>query len=390
VRKKLLIILVLAVLAYIVRVSSIAVAPDQAKAPPHQGDHFDYSGVIHFHTMYTGDAKGTYEEITALANRQHVDFLISTERNNMQALADHKEGWYGNVLTLVGVEMTRPEGYLLGLDLKSYPITREMPTAQVLDVIRGQGGMVFIAHPENPRWRWKYKEDPDIAGLEILDLTDQLNTASLAGMAAWLVDYPINTPYAYLQMYHYPAETLRRWDDVIRKRGYVGIFAPDFHQRVNLWGDHYLLFPKAEDMLPLAHDHIVTPKPFAHLFAQDKAAIYGAIKAGHVYVAMDSMRDATGFFFSAQQNGKAAWLGDTLKAGQAAYFNVVVPGEDKIPGLKICVYRDGEMIHSFATPAAHFEESIKGAYRVEVDADLPTFWGSRSVAWIYSNPIYLR
>src|SRR5690349_54775 len=59
------------------------------------GDHYDYNGLVHLHTSCSGDATGTVEEVASLAGSIGMSFLISTEHNNLDALAAGKEGWYG-------------------------------------------------------------------------------------------------------------------------------------------------------------------------------------------------------------------------------------------------------------------------------------------------------
>lgn len=355
-----------------------------------QQDHYDYAGVVHFHTRYTGDAGGSVEDLVRTAAAQKVDFLISTEHNNLRAFFEHKEGWYGPVLFLSGAEMTRPEGYLLGLDLHDYPIRREDTTDKVLATVARQGGFAIVAHPESPRWKWRGADDPRLAGQEVLNLTDQFNTSTPLEKIAWLVCYPFNTPYAYLQMYHRPHAELARWDGIAQQRDFTGLYAPDFHQRLNLPGGFSLPFPQAADMLPVAHDHIVLKDKLSGDAAADKAAVYGAVRYGQLYMSMDSAADATGFFFSARQGARAAWMGGDLPAGKDTAFSVRLPSGSALRDEKIVVYRNGrEFAHSVAT-AYDFHAAAPGAYRVEVQGRIPAFIGGRDITWIYSNPIYLR
>lgn len=382
---------VVLILISILRISTLSIGSAAIIHQPQQSGYYDYEGAIHFHTNYTGDATGSYEEIAGIANRQHVDFMIATEHNNLLALYEHKEGWYGKALFLSGSEITRPEGYLLGLNLRRFPIARSASTDKVLSEIAAQGGMAIIAHPESPRWRWKMKYDPRIIGQEILDLTDQLNTASPLAISAGALFYFINRAAAFMQLYHYPAETIRKWDSETRRHNFVGIFAPDFHQELRLFGYPLFALPRAEDMLPNAHDHIVTAAPFTHDFRHDKSLLYDAIGKGHLYVSIDLLQDASGFFFSARQGGKVAWMGDQLHAETKTDFLVTLPSTVALNNVSIHVLHNGVEIGRSTSPAYRFQADQAGAYRVEVEAEIPTFWGwGRSVTWIYSNPIYLR
>ena len=374
----------------IFRIVTLPIHVDLSRPASHQHGYYDYEGVIHWHTRYSGDALGTYEKAAELGNRYHLDFLISTEHNNLLALKDHKEGWHGSMLTLVGVESTRKEGYLLGLNMRTYT-TREFPTDAFLSEAAGQGGFAIIAHPKNPRWRWRGQIDPRMAGQEIVDLTDQFTTASVMDILTGVLYYPLNTPAAYLQIYHRPVETLKMWDEVTTRRHFIGIYAPDTHQSIRIFGKRLIHFPKADDLLPIAHNHVILPTPFTGNFDQDKPMLYDAIKKGRIYIAIDVLQDATGFFFSARQGDKTAWLGDQLPAGVKTNFLVTLPEHLALKNTVINVFHNGEKIARSKSPSFVFQAASPGSYRIEVEADIPTFWGLRkSTVWIYSNPIYLR
>lgn len=372
------------------RISSLAVGTGGTPPVTKQDGRYDYEGVIHWHTSYTGDATGSYEKVAEVANRQHVHWMIATERNNFNAFLDKKEGWYGDTLLLSGVESTRPEGYLLGLNLQHYTLGRKDATDAVLSDLVGQGGIVFIAHPKNPRWRWKGRIDPRISGEEILDLSDEWYTVPAVDLLVGLLYYPFNTRAAYLEVFQRPVQTLKAWDDITKDRAFVGIYAPDFHQAVEL-GSYKVPFPKVAEVLPVAHDHVLLHVPFSGKLSQDKAMLYEAIRDGHVYVALDMVQDATGFFFGAKQGDRSVWMGGQLPAGRRTEFAVKVPGGGTPENVAIHVYWNGEQVTQASGREYQFEASEPGAYRIEVTADVPTFWGiDRNLVWIYSNPIYLR
>jgi len=374
----------------IYRIVTLPVHLDLPRLSSHQNGYYDYEGVIHWHTRYSGDALGTYEKAAELGNRYHMDFLISTEHNNLRALNDHKEGWHGCMLTLVGVESSRKEGYLLGLDFNRYT-THEVPTDMFLSQVSRQGGFVVIAHPKSPRWHWRGKIDERMAGQEIVDLTDQFATASPLAVLRGLIYYRLNTPAAYLQLYHRPADALKMWDEITSQRQFIGIYAPDLHQSLRILGTNIMAFPKAEDILPIAHNHVILSTPFSGDFTKDKPMLYDAIKKGHLYVAIDMLQDATGFFYSARQGDKSAWMGDQLPAGFKTDFSVTLPENVVLKNTVINVFHNGEKIAHSSSAAYSFQATLPGSYRIEVKCDIPTFWGFRkSVVWIYSNPIYLR
>jgi hypothetical protein len=383
-------IVIILLIISMVRIATLAVHVNLPRPSNHQNGYYDYEGVIHWHTEYTRDAFGSYQDLAKLGNLYHLDFLISTEHNSLLALYDHQEGWHGRMLTLVGIESTRKEGYLLGVNFLRYT-TRDLPTDTFLSEVSRQGGFTIIAHPENPRWHWRGKIDDRIVGQEIVDLTDQFATATPLSIMTGILYFPLNKPAGFMQIYHRPENTLKMWDELTAQRHFIGVYAPDVHQSIKIWKNHYFHFPRAEDALPLAHNHIILRTPFTGNFVQDKSILLDALQKGQLYIAVDILQDATGFFFSARQGDKTAWMGDQLPAGIETTFLVTLPPRLGLKNTVINVYHNGKMIFSNAGTSYTFQAMLPGSYRIEVQCEIPTFLGfKKKVTWIYSNPIYLR
>ncbi|MBI1819064.1 MAG: PHP domain-containing protein [Nitrospirae bacterium] len=356
-----------------------------------QPGYFDYQGVIHFHTNYSGDATGTYEEIALEANREKMDFMISTDHNTLGPLEDKKEGWYQKTLFLVGEELSLSVGYLLALNIKTLPLTPGKKSQEVISDIVKQGGMVFIAHPNHPRWKWTMKEDVGITGEEVLDFADQWYSASPASMLLSLLYYPFNSNAALMALYERPEETIREWDRRNQSQNIIGIFAPDFHQAVRITRNYKFPFPEVEKVLPIAHDHLLLKAPFSGKFQEDKEALYEALRQGHLYFSMDILQNASGFLFSAKQGEKIVWMGDQLPAGQPVTFSIQLPQPLEFRRTWIHLYRNGAEIARSEEGSFNFSTLEKGVYRVEVEVEIPALWKpARKVIWIYSNPIVLR
>jgi hypothetical protein len=356
-----------------------------------QPGYFDYQGVIHFHTNFSDDATGTFEEIAREANLEKMNFMISTDHNTLGPLEEKKEGWYQKTLFLVGEELSLPEGYLLALNIKTLPLTAGKKSQEVISDIVKQGGMVFIAHPNHPRWKWTMKEAIGVTGEEVLDFADQWYSASPASMALSLLYYPFNSNTALTELYERPEEAIREWDGRNQSQNVIAIFAPDFHQAVRITRNYKFPFPKIEKVLPIAHDHLLLKAPFSGKFREDKEALYEAIRQGHLYFSMDTFQNASGFLFSAIQGEKIAWMGDQLPAGQPVTFTIHLPQPLEFKRTWIHLYRNGTEIARSEKGSFNFSTLEKGVYRVEVEVEIPALWKPvRKVIWIYSNPIYLR
>ncbi len=354
---------------------------------------FDYAGLVHLHTDYSDDATGSYEDLAQAAAAQDITFLIVTDHNTLQPVADGRQGWRNGVLMLSGIESSRPEGHLLGLDVTTAPTDRETPTTDFLASVRSQSGQAFIAHPRHRKWAWQGPIDRRISGMEILDLADQFYDAPAQAKAAAIAALPFRPMAAYLELGGRPTAALDLWDQTTQARRFVGLYAPDIHQAIEL-GDRKIRFPPAADIMRIARNHIVMEAPFSGDWKADAASLYGALKAGRLFVSLDVLADGKGFMFWADQpDGPAAWMGDEIEAGSTATYKVRLPASAAPLNPVIHILKNGlEIARSQAgDPSLDYETRDPGVYRVEVSTRVPSLMGlRRDVTWIYSNPIYAR
>lgn len=324
-----------------------------------QDGHYDYQGVIHF----SGNVA------PAIASAHGTDFLISTAED----LSD--EGWQENTLFLHSKEFIRPDGYLVALNARR--ASKANSTSKIIADMAADGALLFIGRPND----WKGDDDSRIAGKEIIGLTDQIESASRGAWLTAMLYYPFNLAAAAMAIYHTPVAILRAWDEEIARRPLIGIYGTDYSG----------VLASSGDILPIVRDHILTTKPFSTDTAVDKALVHDAIRKGHLYIGVDALADTTGFFFTGRQGDRTAWMGDTLPGHQTEFTVTAPPAAKELKNVTIIVYRNGSEIARSAQPQAQFKQSTSGAYRAEVRADIPTFWGiPRTVGWIYSNPIYLK
>lgn len=355
-----------------------------------QNRYYDYQGIIHFHTGFSGDATGTFEEIARKAAEQEIDFLISTDHNTLKPLDEGKEGWHGKTLVLVGEELSLQEGYLLAFGHRSLENKIGVKTDEIMDSVQRQGGMLFIAHPDHPRWKW-VKDDRGISGEEILDFADQWHGSSVFTVIESLLAYPFNWKASFLNMYQRPDLTLSHWDGKNRTEKLTGIFAPDFHQAVWITRSYKIPFPSAEKVLALARNHVLLENPLSGDLSHDKAMIYDALRKGRLFISMDILGNGAGFNFTALQAGREGWMGDVLSGGQKTDFSVAVPPFPGEGTPRIILYRNGIPLKSTPGFQMIYSDTEPGVYRVEVEVDIPLYMGGkRKVIWIYSNPVFLR
>jgi hypothetical protein len=116
--------------------------------------------------------------------------------------------------------------------------------------------------------------------------------------------------------------------------------------------------------------------------------VIAAIRAGHVFTAIDAFAGPARLLFTADGTGVQADAGDRVASGTPLTLraDVTVP-QDHPPTLTL--FRDGQRVTS-ATGARleHQTDGAPGVYRVE--ATLPVRRGGGPLApWLVSNPIYV-
>jgi hypothetical protein len=308
----------------------------------------------------------------------------------MKAVADGRQGWYDKTLMLTGVESSRKEGFLLCFDVPEQAASSSADTHTLLSRVENAGGLAFLAHAENSHWPWKGVIDDRIAGLEIVDLADQVYDAPLLTKIMAGLYFPANRLFAFLHLYRRPRSVIALWDRVGAHRNFVGIFASDIHQNLTIFRWRFK-FPRAELTMPFAYNHLLCEKRFSGSWEEDRKIVYEAIRRGHLFMAVELLGDARGFMFSAAQGSKTAIMGDALPARETTLFSIDLPEIESQRDVRVHVYRGGKQILIRDAAPFTFSSSLPGAYRVEVTVNMPTFWGpKRQVTWIFSNPIYLR
>src|SRR5262245_50024555 len=357
---------------------------------PPASDLSEYTAVLHVHSDYSHDGRGSVEDVAAAAARAGVDVVFLTDHNTLAPLVEGKEAWHGNVLVLVGAEITTGSGYLLLLD--SRPDVPTRARGFVLDTrvraYRDSGAIVLLAHPDHPRLGWRH-EIPEVDGLEVIDVFDQLMATSLGRKAVGLVAYPANPVMAILSGVHWPRAVLALWDRMGRERPTLGVLALDAHGGVGWTDETGPVFPPHETAFRLGRLHFVTQDPLRREPA-DRLRFYRALRAGSFYNAFDGFAPADGFRFDVRLGEARASMGETVsyRPGQTAYVSVPPVGDALVRLL-----RDGAvLLEAPGEPLINVPLPGPGVYRVEVDlrVDLFPIGGIAYRPWIFSNPVYVR
>lgn len=255
--------------------ASCAGAPKSPPAKPLR----DFRGIIHCHSKYSHDSKGTYEEILAAAKAAKVDFICITDHPPKDdAGLSLREGWTGlhdGVLFIQGHELAGKN--LLAIGIRE-PASGETPKERIAS-IHGQGGVAIVSHPEEVT-DWSLYEDAD--GMEIYNVHATLKTKSkdntfMLQVAKKLKEDPERS-FQLLQDLD-PA-VLKKFDEINQKRRFVGIAGNDSHQNVSFFGFRLDPYPRAFKFVS------------THVLAEEltQKSVLGALRKGLAYVAFDISR----------------------------------------------------------------------------------------------------
>lgn len=143
--------------------------PHLAEAPPPGWVKVD----LHSHTMWSGDATTTPDELAEAVDDAGIDVLCITDHSTINGAVELAERLPCRVV--VGEEVKTARGELIGLFLTER-IPQGIPAADAAARIRAQGGLVYVPHPFDELRRCM--DEPALRGLAddgLLDAVEGLN-----------------------------------------------------------------------------------------------------------------------------------------------------------------------------------------------------------------------
>lgn len=388
----------------------------QHKPVTEDGGWKEYRGILHSHSHLSHDSEVPFEEILDVLKKARLDFICMSD-HCVDGRADFDWQWRGlhdGKLFIPGFEMKEglmPFGVASGVVLSN-----ATDGATLARQITENGGLLFYAHPEEPR-DW---ERPELAGMEIYNLhTDfKRQRGGLAGLLPNLLLNQRRYPeQIYHQMFNRPAEFLQRWDDLNQTRHITGIAGNDCHQNVGFRGFYTdsgliriedtspqtlrewklnwftrglarMIFGPLEPNRKLFHLQLDPYERSArfvntHVLARElsEAAILEALRIGRVFIGFDMMADSSGFRWLATNSSGQAVMGESLVLNEGTQLRALSP----LP-CRFTVVRDGSVVHQQEGRVMEWSPTEGGKYRLEAELKVRNEW----VPWIYANPIRLE
>jgi hypothetical protein len=340
----------------------------------------DLACVAHIHSTHS-DGTGTVREIARAAERARADVVLLTDHDTLAARQRGEEGWYGDVLLLAGEEIS-PLGrdHYLAFGTDEHVRHRGLDACAIARAVRDAGGFGFAAHPfSEGSVRFKRPGMPfgglDCDALHGIELWSFANDTGerITGIPA-LIRF-LAAPGRVLD--HPPERNMRGWDELCRTRRVVALGGLDAHQFGKRIGPFVPVRVMAyHRTFRWIRTHVLCEEPPARELERDRELVFGALREGRCYIAVDAIAPARGFRFEAAD----VPMGAEAPAGRRT-LHVRTP-----LAARLRVLRDGREIASGGGTALDVEVEEPGAYRAEA---LRRAKG-RERTWIVSNPVYLR
>ncbi|HXG61176.1 MAG TPA: hypothetical protein VNO22_07380 [Planctomycetota bacterium] len=245
-------------------------APAPAPARPLR----EFRGIVHCHTLYSHDSRGTYEEILAAARAARIDFVCITDHPPKgDAGRSLREGWRGmreGVLFIQGHE-------LAGSNLLALGIREPVPSGSIperIAAIRRQGGVALVSHPEEVR-DWETYRQAD--GMEIYNVHAawKRRQGDLGFYAQALRMLKEDPERIFRLLQQLDPEVQARWEEAARGRSFAAVAGNDAHQNVRLGGLQVDPYERSFRFVS------------THVWAEDRTeeSILEAIRRGRCHVA---------------------------------------------------------------------------------------------------------
>jgi hypothetical protein len=376
----------------------------------------EYRGVMHAHSYWSHDSRGSLQEILQGAKQAELDFVFFADHHHgkLDTFPRAFQGKFDGIWLVGGTETSGDDGMQVN-PFRDTVLDWNIPRDSLMKELVNQGGMITYVHSESPH-NWG---SPHYQAMEMYNIhTDLLDEERLL---SFLVNALVNGDrfrhWGYRELYDKQTDILAHWDRLNLSRKIVGLGAVDAHNNQNIraryldndlvewvgpnadslvirkagWLEKLLLSKPDEQgwAFNLGIDTYFHSFNFVnnHVFAAgfEPESLRDNLIAGHAFIAFEGIAKADGFQFVAldSEHKLLGILGDSISVDSVRHLKVVSP----FPA-RYRLIRNGDLISETAQGNYTFEFTINkqaGNYRIEADLRLGDDW----VNWIFTNPIYL-
>jgi hypothetical protein len=376
----------------------------------------DVRSLLHVHSAFSHDSRGTIDEIIAAAKEAGVRVIMFSEHpaSSYDYFIDGHRGVNDGVLLIPGAET----GGFLAYPRQSVENQKTDSPQAFADLVRSTDGQIFLCHLEE-RMDWQID---NLTGTEIYnthaDYKDEARflaafrmPLAMFRLVGSLEKHPQEVFGATLD---YPADYLRRYDQLCQLGRHTAVAGNDSHhnqvyrakvleggqllvqdilgkQIVKLDPQKFLPFKllvvgrkPGELIFELDLDPYVRSFRHAstHLLLNEltEADVRHALSIGRAYVAFDWLADPTGFVYQAERKAEKWPLGSEVPFTEGLRLRAEAPLEGIFK--LIC---NGEVLLSKTGTGFDYVVNKPGVYRIEVWLKL----ADEERPWILTNPLYV-
>jgi hypothetical protein len=345
------------------------------------------AGAYHVHTTRS-DGFGDRNAVAAAAARAGLAFVILTDHGDATRPPD-PPAYLAGVLILDGVEISTEGGHYAAIDMPASPYPLGGAADTVVEDVARLGGFGIAAHPDSPKAALRWTDDrPLIDGIEWLNADSEWR-GEPRGIARAAIGYLLRPGPAVASLFDRPV-TLDRWDAMAKVRPVVALAGADAHGGVGRRAEDagrtltgVVGIPSYEASFLAFSNRVVLDRPLTGHAAEDARSVFGAIRKGSVFTAVDALAAPAILDFHAEAGLGKTPMGEVI-AGDSD--GTIVARAALPPGAELVLLHDGEEIARDRDEIRRAVTGARGAYRVEVR--MPGAPGTPPVPWLVSNPIY--
>jgi hypothetical protein len=252
--------------------------------------------------------------------------------------------------------------------------------------VRRLGGWTVIAHPDSPKEELRWREDSvPVDGLEWLNADSEWRDEGTGRLLLTVGHYLFRSPESIAAIFSRPAASLRRWDELSKRRNVVALAGVDAHARIGpeegaATKPSRLHFsrPTYRDMFRTLNQVVILPTPLSGNAERDAGMVLDALRNGRTYSVVSAIATPAQVSFSATDGNRTVGMGESLETslGVKVMASVGAPAD-----ATVVIIRDGEEVAAGQASAAFEATGQPAVYRAEVR--LP----GHAVPWIVTNMI---
>lgn len=381
------------------------------------GPYREYRANLHVHSAFSHDSRGKIDEIITAAKAAGTQILMFTEHpaDYYDVFLDGHQGLRDGMLLIPGAETNG----MLVYPRQSIKDFKQVMPQELSEIVRGRDGMTFLSHLEE-RMNW---EIHGLTGVEIYnthaDVKDEKRLLSSMKNPLWLLqtaeNYRRYPQEALSSLLDYPADYLRRWDQLCETVPHTGVSANDAHQNIGVTvrladDDKVRVEDGLGELLLMLDQNVfaaIQPIPAetkigsvlfqlkldpyenslrhvgTHVLLTElsQPAVWDALNNGRAFVAFDWMADATGFDFVLESASARHEMGSQLKFAEGMKLTGRSPLD-----VHWKLIRNGELVSESNGETFESPVTKTGNYRIELWLNL----AGEPRIWVLSNPIYVR